>query len=358
MINEELLKSLVNANGIAGHEQEIFKIMEEEVKDSVDEITSDNLGSFIARIGDKGPKIMLASHMDEVGFVVKHIDDNGFISFVPVGGWWNQVMLAQKVRITTRDNKTYDGVIGSKPPHVLSVEERKKPVEIDDMFIDLGVYSKEEVQNLGIKPGDMITPVGDYQKLANQDFVLGKAFDNRIGCYIICEVLKRLGNDRNNEATIYGVSTVQEEIGLRGATTSSNLINPDIAIAVDTGIAGDTPKMTKKESMSNLGEGPQIMILDGTTFGHVHLREKMLEVANKHNINVQLDFTPGGGTDAGKMHLAHDGAPGMSISIATRYIHSHLSIINLKDVEALIDLLVAFCQVINEETYKEIKGIK
>lgn len=353
IIDLQYLEALVNANGISGHEEAVKDLIIKHLHQDYPEYQLDKLGSLIYTKGDHGPKIMLAAHMDEVGFVVKNIDDNGFIYFMPVGGWWNQVMLAQKVRITTEDGKTYEGVIGSKPPHVLSAEERKQPVDMNDMFIDLGVYSKEEVENLGIKPGDMICPVGDMTSMSNPDFVLGKAFDNRIGCYIVSEVLKTLAKERI-ASQVYGVFTVQEEIGLRGATTSSNLINPDIAIAVDTGIAGDTPKMTSKESMSTLGKGPQIMIMDGSTFGHPKLRKIMLDIAKENNIDVQLDFTPGGGTDAGKMHLAHDGAPAMSISIATRYIHSHLSIINLQDVKMLTELLVAFCKTLNEDLYQEI----
>ncbi len=352
--NQEFLAKLVNVNGISGHEGQVAKLIKDELS-ALNQPTTDNLGSLIYQVGTSGPKIMLAAHMDEVGFIVRYIDENGFIFFVPVGGWWNQVMLAQKVRITTSNGDAYEGVIGSKPPHVLSLEERKKPVDMDDMFIDLGVSCKEEIEKLGIKPGDMICPVGDFQVMANPQYLLGKAFDNRIGCYVITEVLKRL-KDQSLNCQVIGVFDTQEEIGLRGAETSSNIVNPDIAIAVDTGIAGDTPKMTNKESMSNLGEGPQIMVMDRTTFGHVGLREQILQVAKTNNIKFQLDFTPGGGTDAGKMHLAHDGALGMSISIATRYIHSHLSIINTQDVEALIDLLVAFCLIVNQDTLDSMKG--
>ena len=341
-MNVELLKELTEVNGISGHEKRIKKIMERELNGHVDSMSEDNLGSFISNKKGNGPKIMLAAHMDEVGFIVKYIDDNGFIFFEPVGGWWNQVMLAQKVTITTSKDKEIYGVIGSKPPHVLGVEERKKTVDMKDMFIDIGVSSKEEVINSGILVGDMITPYAEFMEMENSDYLMAKAFDNRIGCYIVIEVMKRLEKENLN-ADVYGVATVQEEIGLRGAKTSADIINPDIAIAVDTGIAGDTPKMTIDEAQSKIGKGPQIIVMDRSTFGNVDLRKKMLEVAFKHDIDTQLDFVPGGGTDAGNMHLAHDGAQGMSISIATRYIHSHLSIIHKKDVEQLIELLTQFC---------------
>ncbi len=350
-INEELLAQLVNTYAISGHETAIRNLIKNELNSFNMELIEDNLGSLIYKVGNKGPKIMLASHMDEVGFIVRYIDENGFIYFLPVGGWWNQVLLSQKVAITTSTGQVYEGVIGSKPPHVLKKEERDKPVNIEDMFIDLGVNNKQEVLDLGIAPGDMICPIGKYQPMVNPNYVLGKAFDNRIGCYILIELLKAVAN-LELDVQLYGVFTTQEEIGLRGATTSSNLINPDIAIAVDTGIAGDTPKMTNQESMSYLGKGPQIIVLDATTFGHVKLREYMLNIANKNDIAYQLDFTPGGGTDAGKMHLAGNGALGMSLSIATRYIHSHLSVINLEDVKNMIQLLTIFITNMNQSAFE------
>ena len=347
------LEKLTNANGISGYEREIAKIMEDKLRPTNNNIYYDNIGSLIVHKEGTGPKVMLAAHLDEVGFLVKDIDDNGFIKFIPVGGWWNQVLLGQKVCINGQNKKIY-GVIGSKPPHVLSMEQRKQPVEIKDMFIDVGVYSKKEVLELGINIGDMITPVGDLSIMNNEDFIMAKALDNRIGCYIVTKIMERLA-DQTLNIDLYGVATVQEEIGLRGAKTSSNLINPDIAIAIDTGIAGDTPGMTRDDSMSKLGEGLQMIVMDRTTFGHVNLRKKLEEIAKEKNIKYQLDFTPGGGTDAGEMHLTHDGALGISLSVATRYIHSHLSIINKKDVDNLIDLMVEFCKYLNEEKYQEIK---
>ena len=189
-----LLKKLSEVNGIAGHEAKVRQIVEEELLTVVskDDLKYDNIGSVIAKKGSKGPKIMLAGHMDEVGMIVTKITDQGFIKFQPIGGWWNQVMLAHEVTVTTADGHEVHGVIGSKPPHILTAEERKKPVEISDMYIDLGVKSKEEVLNLGVKIGDMITPYTEFRVMANEDILLGKAWDNRIGCAVMLEVMKRL----------------------------------------------------------------------------------------------------------------------------------------------------------------------
>lgn len=288
-----LLKKLSEVNGIAGHEAKVRQIVEEELLTVVskDDLKYDNIGSVIAKKGSKGPKIMLAGHMDEVGMIVTKITDQGFIKFQPIGGWWNQVMLAHEVTVTTADGHEVHGVIGSKPPHILTAEERKKPVEISDMYIDLGVKSKEEVLNLGVKIGDMITPYTEFRVMANEDILLGKAWDNRIGCAVMLEVMKRL-KDIEHPNIVYGVATVQEEVGTRGAKTSSNVVKPDISIAVDVGIANDTPGSSDG---SKMGEGPQLLLIDGGLVGHVGLRELFIKVAEENHIPYQLDYLKGGG---------------------------------------------------------------
>jgi len=210
-----LLKKLTEANGIGGHERMVRQIMEEEFLQVVskDDILYDGLGSIAARkVGQEdGPKIAIAGHMDEIGMIVTKITDEGFLKFQTIGGWWSQVMLAQQMTVTTSEGKTYRGVIGSKPPHILSESELKNPVKIEDMYLDLGVASKEEVEKLGIKVGDMITPAIDFQVLANEKYLLAKAWDNRIGCAVAIEVLKQLKGQKHPN-TVYGIGTVQEEV--------------------------------------------------------------------------------------------------------------------------------------------------
>lgn len=346
------LENLSNINGIPGNERYVRKMMEENLKDYVDVVTMDNLGSFIGIKKGDGPKIMLAGHMDEVGFIVKRIDENGFIYFQPAGGWWSQVMLAQRVVITTETGREILGVIGSKPPHVLNAEERNKVVEIKDMYIDLGVASREEVINLGIEIGDMITPDVKFEKMNNEKYLLGKAWDNRVGCYVISEVMKHF-SEKEVKCNIYGVGTVQEEVGLRGAMTAANKINPDIAIAIDVTVAGDTPSINAKEANVMLGKGPVVVVMDGTTIAHKGLLNNIKQIAKKNNIEIQLEIGAGG-TDAGVMHKAHDGCPGITISAATRYIHSHQTIIHEDDVTDMIKLLILFISEINNEVYNDI----
>jgi putative aminopeptidase FrvX len=263
-----MLKALTDAKGIAGNEREPREVMKTYIAPYADEVTTDNLGSLVAKKAgdDNGPKIMVAGHLDEVGFMITQIDDKGFLRFQTVGGWWSQVMLAQRVTIVTK-NGDITGVIGSKPPHILPVEARKKPVEIKDMFIDIGASSKEEAMEWGVRPGDQVVPYFEFQIMKNEKMLLAKAWDNRIGCAIAIDVLRQL-KDVKHPNIVYGVGTVQEEVGLRGAKTSANFIQPDIAFAVDVGIAGDTPGVTEKEAQGKMGNGPQIILYDASIVSH------------------------------------------------------------------------------------------
>ncbi len=353
-MNLKFAEKLVNSDGIPGNEKEIYNVLKTELESVVDEITSDNIGSFVSlKKGTSDLKVMLSGHMDEVGFIVSRIDDKGFINIKPAGSWWAHVLLAQKLRITTRTGKKLTGVIGSKPPHILKVEERKKVVELDDLFLDLGVYSKAEVEDLGVRIGDMITPDIDFEVMNNPDFLLAKGWDNRIGCYIMAEVMKNI-KDLELESNIYGVATVQEEVGLRGAHTSASLVKPDLAIAIDTGIDGNNPKIAKDELNSTAGEGPVLLVMDATLIAHPGLRNYLVDLATELGIKLQLDFLTAGGTDGGAIHIKNAGTPTVTLVIATRYIHSQASIINKNDVEAAINLVTEFVKRINMKEFKEI----
>lgn len=348
-----MLKEITDANGVPGNERESREVMRKYLEPYADEITYDNLGSIIGvkKGNAEGPKIMVAGHLDEVGFMVSKITDKGFIKFQTLGGWWNQVMLAQQVTITTNKNDKYHGVIGSKPPHILSAEERKKPVDIKDMYIDLGVSSKEEVDKLGIKPGDMITPYIEFRTMANDKYLLAKAWDNRIGCAIAIEVLKYFKNEEHPN-TIYAIGTVQEEVGLRGARTSSFKVNPDICFSTDVGIAGDTPGVTNADG--TLGKGPQIVLYDASMVGHRDLREFVLKIADELNIPYQFETMSGGGTDSGAVHITHQGVPSMAICIPSRYIHSHTSMIHRDDFENAVKLIIEVIKRLDNNKVKEI----
>ncbi|MDQ0215458.1 endoglucanase [Oikeobacillus pervagus] len=334
-----MLKELTDARGIPGNEREVREVMKKYIEPLSDEMTTDHLGSLIAKkVGDEnGPKIMVAGHLDEVGFMVTQIDDKGFIRFQTVGGWWSQVMLAQRVTIVTRKGDV-TGIIGSKPPHILPAEARKKPIDIKDMFIDIGASSRKEAEEWGVRPGDMITPYFEFTVMNNEKMLLAKAWDNRIGCAIAIDVLKYIQN-KKHENIVYGVGTVQEEVGLRGAKTSANTILPDIAFGVDVGIAGDTPGISEKDAMSKMGKGPQIILYDASMVSHKGLRDFVTNVADELNIPYQFDAIAGGGTDSGSIHLTASGVPTLSVTIATRYIHSHAAMLHRDDFENAVKLL-------------------
>lgn len=355
-VNEDYLKRLTEANGIGGNEGQLRQLFKEETKDVAEEYLQDGLGGIFAKHtgAEDGPRVMLAGHMDEVGFMVKEITDEGFIKFVTIGGWWSQVMLAQQVTITTRDQKTYHGVTGSKPPHVLTAEARKKPMEVKDIFIDLGASSKEEVEKWGIRPGDMITPYIETRRLNDTKFLLGKAWDNRIGMAVAIDVLKELAEE-GHKTVLFSGANVQEEVGLRGARTAAHLLNPDISFALDTGTAGDTPGMTKDESASHLGKGPQIIVYDASMISHKGLRDFVIDIAERDNIPYQLEFIPGGGTDAGSQHLSLNGIPSLAITVPVRYLHSHTSVIHEDDYLNMVKLVKAVVKELDTETLKQIK---
>ncbi|MGG3572791.1 M42 family metallopeptidase [Bacillus gobiensis] len=346
----KMLKELTDAKGIPGNESEPRKVMRSYIEPFSDEVTTDRLGSLIAKKNGKegGPKIMIAGHLDEVGFMVTQIDDKGFIRFQTTGGWWSQVMLAQRVTIVGKKGDI-TGVIGSKPPHILPPEARKKPVDIKDMFIDIGATSREEAMEWGVLPGDQIVPYFEFTVMNNEKFLLAKAWDNRIGCAIAIDVLKGLkGVDHPN--VVYGVGTVQEEVGLRGAKTAANTIQPDIGFAVDVGIAGDTPGISEKEAQSKMGKGPQIILYDASMISHKGLRELVIGAADEAGIPYQYESIAGGGTDSGSIHLTANGVPALSITIATRYIHTHAAMLHRDDYENAVKLLVEVIKRLDSET--------
>lgn len=350
----KMLKDLTDANGIPGNEKEPRDVMRRYIEPFATEVTQDHIGSLIAKktgTSDE-PKIMVAGHLDEIGLMVTSIDDKGFVRFQTVGGWWGQVMLAQRVTLMTK-NGYVPGVIGSKPPHILPPEARKKPVEIKDMFIDIGASSKEEAMEFGVRPGDAIVPVCEFTVMKNEKMLMAKAWDNRIGCAIAIEVLRQL-KDVDHPNTVYGVGTVQEEVGLRGAKTSAHAIQPHIGFAVDVGIAGDTPGVTEKEALAKMGNGPQIIMYDASMIGHKGLRDFVTETADAAGIPYQFDYVAGGGTDAGAIHLTANGAPALAITIATRYIHSHAAILHRDDFENAVKLIVEVIKKLDKDTVNKI----
>jgi endoglucanase len=344
---QEFLKELVEAHGVSGFESEVAKVMAQRLK-GIGPITSDRLGSFICekKGAADGPRVMLAGHLDEIGFMVKSVTKEGFVKFMQLGGWWGHVVLAQRLIIKTRKGDVL-GVVGSKPPHELKDDERKKVLELKDMYIDVGATSDWDVKKrLDIRPGDPIVPDSAFAVMANPDLLLAKAWDNRVGCALAAETALAL-KDVRHPNTLLTVATVQEEVGLRGAQTSAFKTKPDVAIALDVGIAHDTPGT---DDDVHLGKGPLVVILDASSIPNRRLLDLTIDTAKKLRLPLQFEAVERGGTDAGKIHMVHEGVPSISMGVASRYIHSHVSIIHRRDFDQTVRLLAALVKRLDRKT--------
>ena len=340
-----VLSRLADAHGLSGYEDDVAAILQELLEPLVDEVTTDRMGNVVAvREGD-GPTVMIAAHMDEIGLMVSHVDDDGFLRFVPVGGWSDQTILGQRVLVHTRAGHRVPAVVGSRPPHLMDAEERKKLVKIKDMFLDCGATSAEDVEAMGIEIGSSATIDRQLTPLGS-GLVTGKALDNRAGCAMMVAALAHLKN-RKVRATIQAVGTVQEEVGLKGARTSAYGLSPDVAIATDVTIPGDHPGVTKSESPVALGKGPVITIIDSAGRGVIVPRPVLRwlrETAEKSSISHQLQVGNGGTTDATAIAITKTGIPCSVVSVATRYIHSPVEVLSLQDLEQGAALIAAAIQ--------------
>jgi putative aminopeptidase FrvX len=348
-----LWKRLTEAPGAPGFEGPVRDIMREYISSYTEEIVSDNLGSIfgVKRGDNNGPRIMVAGHMDEVGFMVTRISEKGFLFFQTLGGWWGQVLLAQRVHVIT-PNGPVEGVIGSIPPHVLGEDQRNRPMDIRNMFIDIGVESRQEAEKLGIRPGAQVVPVCPFSVMANPKRLLAKAWDNRYGCSLAIELLRDLTEQPNHPNVVYAGATVQEEVGVRGARTAAHLINPDVFLAVDASPAGDIPG--SRDEAGRLGDGVLMRLYDPTFILLPGLRDLLIETCEQENIPYQI-YIAKGGTDAAGVHLHGSGVPTAVIGIPSRYIHSHVSIIDRDDYEAAKRLLCAVVKKLDRATLDAIR---
>jgi len=334
MINTKLLADICRAPGAPGFENRIRNLVSEEIKGLADSVSIDNMGNLIAfRKGKSDQKLAIAAHMDEIAFIVTHIDDDGFIRFHVLGGFDPKTLTAQRVIIHGKEDVI--GVMGCKPIHLLSAEERKKPLAIRDYFIDTGM-KKKQVKSL-ISVGDSITRERELIEMG--DCVNAKSIDNRVSVFIMIEMLRAL-KDKTPAFDTYAIFTVQEEIGLRGATAVASEINPDYSIALDTTIANDLPGFAPHEAVTRLGKGAAIKILDGMTLCDTRMVRFMKELASKNDIPFQMEILPAGGTDtAALQRYSKGGSIAGAISIPTRYLHQVIETAHKEDIKHCIDLL-------------------
>jgi len=334
----DILEKLSNANGVTGREGEVRDLMKQYLKPYVDEIREDRLGNLIAfKKGNKdAPSVMLAAHMDEVGLMIKNIKKKGFLQFTEVGGIDDRLLLAQKVIVHT-DKGPLNGVVGSKPPHIQTEEERKKVIDADKLFIDVGAKDTEEAEKMGVQVGDVVSFDTKFVRIS-ENVVLGKAFDDRVGCAIMIETLRRL---QKVDCNVYAVGTIQEEVGLRGATIAAFQVAPDVAIVLESTVAGDMPGVEEGKAPAKIGEGPVLTVADAGLIAHPKVLRLLMDSAKENKIPYQLETGIRGATDAARISLSREGVPSGVLSVAARYIHSPAAILNLEDVEKAVELAVA-----------------
>lgn len=351
---KDLFKTLTELNGTSGFEHDVRHFMKEQLTKYSEEIIQDNLGSVFGLIkGDsEGPVVMAAGHMDEVGFMVTQITENGMLKFQTIGGWWGQVMLAQRVNVITSSGPI-TGVIASIPPHLLEESQRSKPMQIKNMLIDVGADDREDAEKMGIRQGQQVLPICPFTPMANEKKILAKAWDNRYGCGLSIELLKTIKEEGIKlPNTLYSGATVQEEVGLRGAQTASNMIKPDIFYAMDASPANDMSG--DKMAFGQLGKGALLRIFDRSMITHRGMREFILDTAESNNIPYQYFVSPGG-TDAGRVHMNLNGVPSAVVGICSRYIHTSSSIIHVDDYAAAKALLVELVKTTDKTTVASIR---
>ncbi|MBA7571769.1 putative aminopeptidase YsdC [subsurface metagenome] len=363
----QLFEKLSNLFGPSGFEHEIQKLVKQIGEKYADEVSFDKTGSVIFKYGHSGPKIMLAAHSDEVGFIVSKIEDNGFLRLLPLGSWWDQVLLGQQLRIRPLSGQPdLIGILGAKPPHVLKAKERKKLVTFDEMFVDIGCQSAKDVKHLGIEIGDPAVPEATFriekrtffrkndenkEEEKTLQLAIGKAFDDRLGVFVALEFLKYLKtNDINPPNQLYIVATTQEEVNLRGARTAARMIQPDIGIVLESGIAADVPGITK--FTAKLGGGILIDFFDASMIANPFFRIYLTKLCRELNFDYNLFGGLGAGTDGGVIHLTGDGAPTICLAPAVRHIHSHYGIVAMEDLTQLTILLLEAIQRLDENTVK------
>jgi len=351
-MKKTLLKTLAEARGVPGQEGEVRDIVKKQMKGMVDSMEIDLMGNLIGvRKGKKGgPRVMIAAHMDEIGFVVKYIDDNGFLRLQTLGGFDPRQLFAQRVLVSGKDGTVHRGVLtyATKPKHLLGPEEMKAGPKLDNFFVDLGMTAEEARENIRI--GAMATMDRTCEFIGSR--VTSKCLDNRVSVFIMLEALRALGKTKTT-AEIVAVATTQEEIGLRGAATSAFAVQPDIGIALDVTLALDHPGPGGGPlTITELGKGVGIKILDSSLLCHPLLVDHFREIAEREKIPHQMEILPRGGTDAGALQRAQSGIPAITLSTPCRYIHTVNETVESADIQATIDLLAAYLREAHKGNYR------
>lgn len=342
----ELLKTLTDAFGPSGFEEEVCETLQRIVAPLVDEVRVDALGNLIAtRRGTGDRTLMLDAHMDEIGFIITFIEDGGFLRFTQTSGWDARIVPAHAVTIQTDFETKVKGYIGMAPPHILRPEDRDKPYKLEDLFIDIGVTSADEVAALGIRPGSPAVIAYPFEQL-NEQVVMARAIDNRAACAVIVKTLELLAN-QPIEMNVVACFSVQEEVGLRGAGTAAYQIDPDIALVLESTVAADVPGIPAARQPTKFGRGPAVIVMDNTMITRGRTVRMITELANEHQISWQYRIPFGGGTNAGAIHRSRGGVMTGVVSLPVRYFHSPYALMRLDDFHntvRLVEVFVRSCQ--------------
>jgi putative aminopeptidase FrvX len=353
----KLIEELTNAYGPTGFEGPVRDILRRELAPVADTVETDGIGSLVATQKGKSerPRVMLAAHMDELGLMVKYIDDDGYVKILPLGVWLDQSIINQRWTVLTR-NGPVPGVTGIKSIHVMDADERKKVRKPTEMFVDVGATSKQDAETrLGIRPGDPVAAESRFVEMAGGKRYMAKALDDRIGCAAMVGVMKAL-KAYPGPNTVFGVGTVQEEVGLRGAQTSSYQVNPDIGISLEVGVAGDHPGITKDEAQERLGLGPGIFLHDSSMLPNLKLRDLFVETAEAEGIPFQFNVLADYGEDGAEIQKSRSGAPSINVTVPTRYLHSHTGMIERSDFDGLVALVAAVVRRLDAKTVESVRS--
>ncbi len=343
-----MLRKFSEIIGISGYETKARTVIHSEIEQFVDKVWVDPLGNLLAiRHGkNEHPRILLDAHVDEIGFIVRYIHENGFLRITPIGGWDPRILPGHRVVLcpqgTSKSERVY-GVIGASPPHLTTAKQREQVIAIEDLYVDIGVFSRKDVEAMGIRVGTPMTVWQPFIELPD-DVVSGKAFDDRVGCLIILEVLRRLAKTSDHQSTLVVNFAMGEEIGGRGARTGAYTLEPDVALALECTSAGDMPGIPKHKSPTQLGKGPALTVADRTLIAHPQVLATLEQVATRKKIPFQYKQPLGGGTDGGPISQSRKGVPTGVVSVPCRYIHSAISLLRLRDIQAAINLVHGFVQ--------------
>jgi putative aminopeptidase FrvX len=350
---EDLLRVLADAPGPSGYEEGVRAIMVRELKPLAAKLSYDGLGSVIAQQGASGPKIMLDAHMDELGGIVRRITPEGYLSMQMVGGWLDQALPDQRWRIITSKGSV-DAVSGMRDIHVMPREDRDKPIPRDQIFLDVGAANAAAVATLGVEPGDPVVPDTPFAVLNGTKRYVGKAWDDRVGCAVVIEVLRRLATD-GHANQVFVAATTQEETGLRGAHTAADRILPDIGIAIEGGVTSDTPASKPEESQVMLGAGPGVFLYDSSAQPNRRLIALIKETAKAAGIPLQFDLVQGYGDDSAEIQKAGGGVPTVNIVVPVRYTHAHNGVMDRADFDRTVDLVVALIKRMDAATVAKLR---